>query len=316
MRVWLANPRGFCAGVERAIEIVERTLESHGAPVYVRHEIVHNERVVADLARKGAVFVQDTDQVPIGATVVFSAHGVPRSVERAAAQRRLDVADATCPLVQKVHREARRHAAAGLDLVVVGHADHVEVIGTVGQVSTATHVVDSVEAVTSLEVADPERLAYVTQTTLSVTDTRAIVDALEARFPAIRGAATRDICYATQNRQAAAEDLARRCRLVVVIGSRRSSNSARLREVVAATGTPAVQVADASELVREWFAGVGDLGLTSGASTPDVLVREVLARLGEWFPLDLRELAGRTEEVVLPLPARFTRARSVGEVRA
>lgn len=305
MRVWLANPRGFCAGVVWAIEIVERALAEHGPPVYVRHAIVHNERVVAELARKGAVFVQDVDDVPPGALIVLSAHGVARRVERAAAARGLDVADATCPLVAKVHREARQHAAAGCDVVVVGHRGHAEVEGTVGQVDGAVHVVQSLADVAALEPRDPARIAYVTQTTLSVADTAEVVAALESRFPAIRGAATRDICYATHNRQAAARELAARCRLVIVVGSRSSSNTTRLREIVAQAGSAAVQVADAAELERAWLNGLDDVGLTAGASTPDALVGGVLARLAGWRRCDVRELPGRREEVVLPLPARF-----------
>jgi 4-hydroxy-3-methylbut-2-enyl diphosphate reductase len=305
MRVWLANPRGFCAGVERAIGTVERALERHGAPVYVRHAIVHNERVVADLAGKGAVFVQDVADIPPGSLAVFSAHGVSVSVERAAARRGLDVVDATCPLVEKVHRAARRFAASGCDVVVIGHADHPEVVGTAGQVSGPVHVVATVEDVAELAVRDPQRVGYVTQTTLAVDETRAIVAALVRRFPAIRGGDTRDICYATQNRQSAARDLAERCGLVVVLGSPHSSNATRLREVVARSGTPVVQVAEPRELVRDWFEGVDDVGITAGASTPEAIVDETVATLACWFRCSVAELPGRVEEVVLPMPARF-----------
>jgi 4-hydroxy-3-methylbut-2-enyl diphosphate reductase len=316
MRVWLANPRGFCAGVERAIGTVEHALERHGAPVYVRHAIVHNERVVAELASKGAVFVQDVDEIPPGALTVYSAHGVPRHVERAAARRRLDVVDATCPLVAKVHRAARRLAADGCEVIVVGHAGHPEVVGTAGQVSAPVHVVATAAQVDAIRVADPQRVGYVTQTTLAVDETRTIVAALERRFPAIRGGDMRDICYASQNRQAAARELAARCGLVVVLGSPRSSNAARLREVVMRAGTLALQVGDASELVREWFAGVDDVGITAGASTPESVVAGAVDRLQHWFACSVHEVPGRAEDVVLPLPARFATRSAAPQVSA
>ena len=306
MRIVLANPRGFCAGVDRAIEIVERALELFGAPVYVRHEVVHNRFVVSSLRERGAVFVEELDEVPDGAIVVFSAHGVPRRVREAAEARGLRVFDATCPLVTKVHMEVLRFIRDGRDCVLIGHAGHPEVEGTMGQVSAADsariHLVERPEDVARLQVADDSRLAYVTQTTLSLDDTREVVAALRRRFPAIAGPRKDDICYATQNRQEAVKALAGACDLVLVVGSPNSSNSNRLREVAQRAGTPAYLVDGPEDLQRRWFEGVGTVGLTAGASAPEVLVDRVIARLQEWGAAAPEELWGREERVAFSLP--------------
>ena len=279
MRVILAQPRGFCAGVERAIEIVERALKKYGPPIYVRHEIVHNRHVVEDLRTRGAVFVDELDEIPPGSRTVFSAHGVAKRIEQLAARRDLPVIDATCPLVAKVHNEGRRYAAQGREIVLVGHAGHAEVEGTIGQVPGKVHLVQTVEDVARLEVADPEKLAYITQTTLSVDDTRGIIAALTARFPTIVGPDVRDICYATQNRQQAVRDLARAVDMILVVGSRNSSNSNRLREIGEELGKPAYLIDDADALRPEWFAGIQSVGLTAGASAPETLVQGVTGRV-------------------------------------
>jgi 4-hydroxy-3-methylbut-2-enyl diphosphate reductase len=305
MKVLLANPRGFCAGVERAIAIVERALERYGAPIYVRHEVVHNRFVVEGLKAKGAVFVDDLDQVPSGATVIFSAHGVPQSVRREAEERGFRVFDATCPLVTKVHVEVGRMRASGLEVVMIGHKGHPEVEGTMGQVDGGMHLVEKVEDVFGLKVADPARLAYVTQTTLSVDDAAAIVFALKARFPAIVGPKKDDICYATQNRQDAVRELSDRCGLLLVVGSPNSSNSNRLREVATQKGVPAYLVDDASEINPEWLQGSPTVGVSAGASAPDTLVRQVIARLRELGAADVQELAGIPENVSFPLPRQL-----------
>ena len=306
MRIVLANPRGFCAGVDRAIEIVERALELFGAPVYVRHEVVHNRFVVSSLRERGAVFVEELDEVPDGAIVVFSAHGVPRRVREAAEARGLRVFDATCPLVTKVHMEVLRFIRDGRDCVLIGHAGHPEVEGTMGQVSAGDsariHLVERAEDVARLQVADDSRLAYVTQTTLSLDDTREVVAALRRRFPAIEGPRKDDICYATQNRQEAVKALAGACDLVLVVGSPNSSNSNRLREVAQRAGTPAYLVDGPEDLQRRWFEDVGTVGLTAGASAPEVLVDRVIARLQEWGAAAPEELRGREERVAFSLP--------------
>jgi 4-hydroxy-3-methylbut-2-enyl diphosphate reductase len=302
MKVLLANPRGFCAGVDRAIAIVERALERYGAPIYVRHEVVHNRFVVDSLKQKGAVFVDDLDQVPSGATVIFSAHGVPLSVRQEAQTRGLRVFDATCPLVTKVHVEVARMRASGLEVVMVGHKGHPEVEGTMGQVAGGMHLVEKVEDVAGLTVADPARLGYVTQTTLSVDDAAAIVSALKARFQAMVGPKKDDICYATQNRQDAVRALSDRCRLVLVVGSPNSSNSNRLREMATLKGVPAYLVDDASEIHPDWLIGVPSVGVSAGASAPETLVRQVIARLRELGAADVEELAGIPENVSFPLP--------------
>src|SRR2546430_3168702 len=279
MDVLLANPRGFCAGVERAIEIVERALELHGAPIYVRHEIVHNRFVVERLRAKGAVFVEELDEVPTGSIVIFSAHGVAKAVQADADRRRLKVFDATCPLVTKVHIEVRKMLREGYEIVMIGHRGHPEAEGTMGQAASGMHLVETLQDVAALEVRSPGKLAYVTQTTLSVDDARAMVEALKARFPAIRGPKKDDICYATQNRQDAVKFMAPQCEVVIVVGSPNSSNSNRLREVAEHMGAQAYMVDSAEELRPEWIAGRRRVGVTAGASAPEVLVNQLIERL-------------------------------------
>ncbi len=303
MRVVLAQPRGFCAGVERAIEIVERALAKFGPPIYVRHEIVHNRHVVEDLRTRGAVFVDELDEIPPGAMTVFSAHGVARRVEELAAERGLPVIDATCPLVAKVHAEGRRYAGQNREIVLIGHAGHAEVEGTIGQVPGRVHLVQTAEDVATLEVGDPEMLSYITQTTLSVDDTRGIINALKQRFPSIVGPDVRDICYATQNRQQAVRDLAEQVEVILVVGSRNSSNSNRLREIGAELGRPSYLIDDAEALDPAWFAGVGSVGLTAGASAPEMLVQGVLEGLRRIAEVELSTLAGVAEDVRFKLPA-------------
>ena len=306
MRVILAQPRGFCAGVERAIEIVERALAKFGPPIYVRHEIVHNRHVVEDLRQRGAVFVNELDEVPAGAMTVFSAHGVAKRVEEVARERQLPVLDATCPLVAKVHGEGRRYAAQGREVVLVGHAGHAEVEGTIGQVPGKVHLVQTVADVAGLEVADPEKLAYVTQTTLSVDDTRGIITALKGRFPTIVGPDVRDICYATQNRQQAVRELASQVDLILVVGSRSSSNSNRLREIGADLGKPSYLIDDADDLRPEWFGGIESVGLTAGASAPETLVQGVLDGLRRIGEIDVSTQAGVAEDVRFKFPAELS----------
>ncbi len=306
MEVLLANPRGFCAGVERAIEIVERALEIHGAPIYVRHEVVHNKFVVDDLRAKGAVFVEDLDDVPPGSTLIFSAHGVPQRVREDAAARGLRVFDATCPLVTKVHVEVQRMREAGREIVMIGHRGHPEVEGTMGQVKDGMHLVESVADVANLQVRDPQMLAYVTQTTLSVDDAAAIVAALRLRHPAILGPRKDDICYATQNRQDAVKFMAPQCELVIVVGSPNSSNSNRLREVAQLLGVPAYLVDSAAQIDPAWLAGRRRFGVTAGASAPEVLVEAVIARLKHLGATSVRALDGASENVVFPLPKGLT----------
>jgi 4-hydroxy-3-methylbut-2-enyl diphosphate reductase len=305
LRVVLAQPRGFCAGVERAIEIVERALKKYGPPIYVRHEIVHNRHVVEDLRTRGAVFVDDLDEVPAGAMTIFSAHGVARRVEEVAQRRGLPVIDATCPLVSKVHNEGRRYAAAGRDVVLVGHAGHAEVEGTVGQIPGRVHLVQTVDDVAGLAPSDPEQLSYITQTTLSVDDTRSIIAALKARFPTIIGPDVRDICYATQNRQQAVRDLAHRVEVILVVGSKNSSNSNRLREIGAESGRPAYLIDDANDLQASWFANVGSVGLTAGASAPEILVRGVIEGLRQFDEIELSTLDGVAEDVRFRFPTEL-----------
>ncbi len=306
MRVVLAQPRGFCAGVERAIEIVERALAKFGPPIYVRHEIVHNRHVVEDLRTRGAVFVDELDEIPPGAMTVFSAHGVAKRVEELARERRLPVIDATCPLVAKVHQEGRRYAAQDREIVLVGHAGHAEVEGTIGQIPGPVHLVQTVDDVANLQVGTPDRLAYVTQTTLSVDDTRGIISALKIRFPAIVGPDVRDICYATQNRQQAVHDLAKRVDVILVVGSRNSSNSNRLREIGQELGKPSYLIDDASALQPEWFLGVGSVGLTAGASAPEMLVQGVLDGLRQMRDLQVSTLPGVAEDVKFKFPAELS----------
>ncbi len=302
MDITLANPRGFCAGVDRAIAIVEQALVQFGAPIYVRHEVVHNKFVVDDLREKGAVFVDELDEVPPGATVVFSAHGVSKAVRAEADARGLRVFDATCPLVTKVHVEVARMREQGRDIVMIGHAGHPEVEGTMGQSVGGIHLVESVEDVARLAVRDPDMLAYVTQTTLSVDDAAGIVDSLKARFPAIVGPKRDDICYATQNRQDAVKALVHAVDVVIVVGSPNSSNSNRLREVAAHRGVPAWMVDRAEELRPEWLAGKRRVGVTAGASAPEILVRQVIDRLKTLGATGVAELTGVVENVTFPMP--------------
>ncbi len=307
MDVILANPRGFCAGVDRAIEIVKRAIETLGAPIYVRHEVVHNRFVVDDLKRRGAVFVEELDEVPDRSTVIFSAHGVSRAVREEADRRGLKVFDATCPLVTKVHLEVSRHCRAGRDVVLIGHAGHPEVEGTMGQWnreagSGSIHLVEDIDGVATLQVGQPQNLAYTTQTTLSVDDTRGIIEALKARFPAIQGPRHDDICYATQNRQDAVRELAGRCDLVLVVGSPNSSNSNRLAELARREGVESYLIDGAHEIDPAWVAGKRHIGLTAGASAPQVLVDGVIARLRELGVQGVSELDGDPEDMVFALP--------------
>jgi 4-hydroxy-3-methylbut-2-enyl diphosphate reductase len=306
MRILLANPRGFCAGVDRAIDIVERALALFGAPIYVRHEVVHNVHVVERLRGMGAIFVDELHQVPDGATVIFSAHGVPAAVENEAARRGLTVFDATCPLVTKVHMEVARYAREGRDVVLIGHAGHPEVEGTMGRFDDAhggrMHLVENVEQARTLNVRDADRLAFVTQTTLSVDDTAAIVNALRQRFPGLASPRREDICYATQNRQDAVKELISRCDVLIVVGYVTSSNSNRLRELAERAGRPGYLIDDASFLQREWFDGKNAVGVTAGASAPEELVQQVVTRLREWGGTGAEELRGREEHVVFSLP--------------
>jgi 4-hydroxy-3-methylbut-2-enyl diphosphate reductase len=307
MDILLANPRGFCAGVDRAIEIVKRALDTLGAPIYVRHEVVHNRYVVDDLRHRGAVFVEELDEVPDGATVIFSAHGVSQGVRQEAAKRGLKVFDATCPLVTKVHLEVARQCRAGRDMVLIGHAGHPEVEGTMGQWKAEAgagriQLVEDLDDVAALQLAQPGNCAYTTQTTLSVDDTRGIIQALKQRFPAIQGPRNDDICYATQNRQDAVRELARQCDLVLVVGSPNSSNSNRLRELAEREGVEAHLIDGAVEIDPRWVEGRRHIGVSAGASAPEVLVRGVIDRLHELGATAVRELDGEPEDMVFALP--------------
>jgi 4-hydroxy-3-methylbut-2-enyl diphosphate reductase len=302
MDVLLANPRGFCAGVDRAIAIVERALEKVGAPIYVRHEVVHNRFVVEALQKKGAVFVDELADIPSGSTVVFSAHGVSRAVRAEAEARGLTVFDATCPLVTKVHAEVTRMREQGREVIMIGHAGHPEVEGTMGQASSGIHLVESIADVEHVDVRDPANLAYVTQTTLSIDDAAAIVAALRKRFPAIVGPKKDDICYATQNRQDAVRVLAPQCDVVIVVGSPNSSNSNRLREVAARHGAAAYMIDRADQVRPEWVTSQRRIGVTAGASAPELLVQEVVARLKALGAVNVRELSGVVEKVAFPMP--------------
>ncbi len=308
MKILLANPRGFCAGVDRAIEIVERALEHFGAPIHVRHEVVHNRFVVEGLRARGAVFVDELDEVPDGGTVIFSAHGVSQAVREEAESRNLQVFDATCPLVTKVHLEVARHCRAGHEVILIGHRGHPEVEGTMGQYcceragDSGIHLVETPEDVASLRIRNPEQLAFVTQTTLSMDDTARVIEALRARFPRIKGPRKDDICYATQNRQDAVKRLARHCDLVLVVGSPNSSNSNRLREIAEKQGRPAWLVDRPEDIRREWLDGVRTIGVTAGASAPEVLVDSVIDRLREWGAESVSEDSGEPETVVFGLP--------------
>lgn len=303
MRIILAQPRGFCAGVVRAVDIVERALEKYGRPVYVRHEIVHNRRVVESLEAKGARFVEELDEVPSGAVTVFSAHGVARAVEADAAKRRLPVLDATCPLVSKVHNEGRRYLAMGRTVILIGHAGHPEVEGTLGQIPGEVHLVASPEAVDRLPIPPDRPVAYVTQTTLSVDDTRATIAALRRRFSDIQGPDTRDICYATQNRQSAVRALAGQVDVLLVVGAANSSNSNRLREIGTEQGVPCYMIPDAAALRPDWLRGAETVGITAGASAPEALVQEVIAAIAQLGPVEVATMDGIVEDVQFKLPA-------------
>ena len=311
MEILLANPRGFCAGVDRAIDIVERAIELFGAPIYVRHEVVHNRFVVDGLREMGAVFVDELDEVPDGATVIFSAHGVPRAVQLEAERRELQVFDATCPLVTKVHMEVKRYAREGREVLLIGHAGHPEVEGTMGQFDESQGgrilLVETLEDVARLEVRDPGKLAFVTQTTLSMDDTARMVEALRQRFPSLVSPRREDICYATQNRQDAVKALVDRCEVLIVLGSVTSSNSNRLREIAESRGLRGYLVDGPEDLRTEWFEGVTAVGVTAGASAPEVLVQAVVERLREWGGSLAVELAGRTEHVTFSLPLSLRR---------
>ena len=320
MRILLANPRGFCAGVDRAIDIVERALETFGAPIYVRHEVVHNRYVVERLRAMGAVFVEELAQVPDDATVIFSAHGVSRAVEDEAGRRGLAVYDATCPLVTKVHMEVGRYAREGRDVILIGHAGHPEVEGTMGRFDRrhggAIHLIDTPEDVAGLHVRDPAKLSFVTQTTLSVDDTARVVEALQARFPSLVSPRKEDICYATQNRQDAVKALSRECDVLIVVGSATSSNSNRLREIGEKLGIPGYLVDGAEELRREWFEGKAAVGVTAGASAPEILVRQVVERLQAWGGTLPEERRGVEENVVFALPRALRAKAGPGDAAA
>ena len=309
MEILLANPRGFCAGVDRAIDIVERALKLLGPPIYVRHEVVHNRFVVERLRSLGAVFVEELDEVPDGATVIFSAHGVSKAVQEEASRRSLQVFDATCPLVTKVHMEVTRYAREGREVVLIGHAGHPEVEGTMGQYDTSCggriYLVETPDDVAKLPVRDPGRLAFVTQTTLSVDDTAVVIDALRSRFPSLTGPRKEDICYATQNRQDAVKSLVKRCDIVLVVGSPTSSNSNRLREIAEKAGIPGYLIDGPEDMCREWFDGKARVGVTAGASAPELLVKRVVWKLEEWGGAVTEEVAGRPENVVFTLPKQL-----------
>jgi 4-hydroxy-3-methylbut-2-enyl diphosphate reductase len=311
MRVILAQPRGFCAGVERAIEIVERALEKYGPPIYVRHEIVHNRHVVERLRAKGARFVDELDEIPPGSVTIFSAHGVASDIEKRASDRGLPVIDATCPLVSKVHIEGQRYANQGREIILIGHAGHPEIEGTMGRITGRVHLISRPEEVARLVVADPAKLAFITQTTLSVDDTRAVIEALKTRFPTIVGPDTKDICYATQNRQRAARDLAKIVDVVLVVGAPNSSNSNRLREIAAESGVPSYLIEDARALDAEWIRGVSSVGITAGASAPTELVEEVIARLREMAETTLSVLPGVTENVRFRMPPQLAEGADI-----
>lgn len=306
MQILLANPRGFCAGVDRAIAIVNRALECFGAPIYVRHEVVHNKFVVNDLKQRGAIFVDELDQVPDDAIVIFSAHGVSKAVQQEAEQRQLKVFDATCPLVTKVHIEVTKYARDGMEAILIGHHGHPEVEGTMGQYDTSyggkIYLVEDEQDVANLEIEQPEKVAFVTQTTLSIDDTAKVIEALRVRFPQIQGPRKDDICYATQNRQDAVRDLAERCDVVLVVGSPNSSNSNRLRELAERMGKAAYLIDNADELKREWFEAETKIGVTAGASAPEILIKQVLDRLQDWGATMPEELAGREENITFSLP--------------
>ncbi len=309
LKVLLAQPRGFCAGVERAIEIVEEALKIYGPPVYVRHEIVHNKRVVDTLREKGAVFVEEVSDIPDGGVTIFSAHGISEKVENEARIRSLPIIDATCPLVSKVHKEGQSHAANEKDVILIGHAGHPEVEGTMGRIQGGVHLVTNVDDVEALEVADENQVAYVTQTTLSVDDTREIIEALKTRFPSIVGPDVRDICYATQNRQQAVRNIVSEVEVILIVGAQNSSNSNRLREIGDELGVPSYLIDDARSLDLDWLQAADTIGVSAGASAPEELVEELVHRLRETFDIDVHKFAGVEENVQFKLPAEITDAQ-------
>jgi 4-hydroxy-3-methylbut-2-enyl diphosphate reductase len=302
LKIILAQPRGFCAGVERAIEIVEKALQIYGPPVYVRHEIVHNKRVVNNLSSKGAIFVKELDQIPEGAVTVFSAHGVAQRVEDTAKFRNLPVLDATCPLVAKVHKEGQRYSKDGFEVILIGHEGHPEVEGTMGRISGPVYLVSNTNDVKKLKVKNPDKLSYVSQTTLSVDDTRDIIKALQDRFPNIIGPDVKDICYATQNRQSAVRDLVKNVDLVLVVGARNSSNSNRLKDIGSESGVNTYLIETADDMLTDWFSNVESVGITSGASTPDELVKEVIDKISTFREIEIEKQKGKEENVVFKLP--------------
>jgi len=308
MKIILAQPRGFCAGVVRAIDIVERALAQRSGPVYVRHEIVHNRHVVEDLKAKGARFVEELADVPNGAVTIFSAHGVSHAVEDEARLRRLNVVDATCPLVSKVHKQGQRYSSLGRTLILIGHAGHAEIEGTLGRISGPVYLVENREDVEALDIPDDHPVAYITQTTLSVDDTRATIEAIKSRFSDVIGPETRDICYATQNRQTAVRDLCRHVELLLVVGASNSSNSNRLREIGEECGVPSYLVADGTDVDPSWLAGITTIGITAGASAPDVLVQNVIAAIGRRAPVEIEILDGVEEKITFRLPPELLEA--------
>tara|TARA_B100001248_G_C27315744_1_gene424273 strand:- start:8 stop:967 length:960 start_codon:yes stop_codon:yes gene_type:complete len=306
LKVFLAQPRGFCAGVERAIEIVERALKIYGPPVYVRHEIVHNKRVVNNLSSKGAVFVQELDQIPPGAVTIFSAHGVAQRIEDTAKDRKLPILDATCPLVAKVHKEGQRYSSKGFEVILIGHEGHPEVEGTMGRISGDVYLVSNTEDVYKLKVKNPQKLSYISQTTLSVDDTKVVIEALKKRFPAIEGPDVKDICYATQNRQSAVRDLVDHVNLILVVGAKNSSNSNRLRDLGEESGVDTYLIETADDLDSKWFDNVESIGISSGASTPDELVKEVIKRISSFREIKIEKRPGIEENIVFKLPQELT----------
>ena len=306
LKVFLAQPRGFCAGVERAIEIVERALKIYGPPVYVRHEIVHNKRVVNNLSSKGAIFVQELDEIPAGAVTVFSAHGVAQRIEDTEKDRKLPILDATCPLVAKVHREGQRYSSEGFEVILIGHEGHPEVEGTMGRISGDVYLVSNTDDVFKLKVKNPEKLSYISQTTLSVDDTKVVIQALKDRFPSIKGPDVKDICYATQNRQSAVRDLVDHVNLILVVGAKNSSNSNRLRDLGEESGVDTYLIETADDLDRRWFDKVDSIGISSGASTPDELVKEVINRISSFREVKIVKRPGIEENIVFKLPSELT----------
>ncbi len=311
LKVFLAQPRGFCAGVERAIEIVEKALKIYGPPVYVRHEIVHNKRVVNNLSSKGAIFVQELDQIPPGAVTIFSAHGVAQKIEDTAKDRKLPILDATCPLVAKVHREGQRYSSKGYEVILIGHEGHPEVEGTMGRISGDVYLVSNTEDVFKLKVRNPNKLSYISQTTLSVDDTKVVIEALKKRFPSIEGPDVKDICYATQNRQSAVRDLVDHVDLILVVGAKNSSNSNRLRDLGEESGVDTYLIETADDLDRKWFDNVESIGISSGASTPDELVKEVIKRISSFREIKIEKRPGIEENIVFKLPKELTNIEAV-----